>query len=70
MKKENEKNTKVVLFSDSRQSAAKLSAGIELDHFRDVLRWAILHALNGNNDVTTFLKQMYEKKDWLKTQNE
>ena len=64
MKKENEKNTKVVLFSDSRQSAAKLSAGIELDHFRDVLRWAILHALNGNNDVTTFLKQMYDKKDW------
>ena len=62
MKKENEKNTKVVLFSDSRQSAAKLSAGIELDHFRDVLRWAILHALNGNNEVTTFLKQMYEKR--------
>lgn len=64
MKKEKEKNTKVVLFSDSRQSAAKLSAGIELDHFRDVLRWSILNALNGKNEVTAFLKHMYDKKDW------
>lgn len=64
MKKEKEKNTKVVLFSDSRQSAAKLSAGIELDHYRDVLRWAILNALKGKNEVTAFLKEMYDKKDW------
>ena len=64
MKNANEKNTKVVLFSDSRQSAAKLSAGIELDHYRDVLRWAILHALNGKNEVSLFLKKMYEKKEW------
>lgn len=29
---------RLVLFSDSRQDAAKLSAGIEQDHYRDILR--------------------------------
>ena len=61
MKNENEDNTKVVLFSDSRQSAAKLSAGIELDHYRDVMRWAILGALKGNESVAGFLKSLFEK---------
>lgn len=60
MKNANETNTKVVLFSDSRQSAAKLSAGIELDHFRDVLRWAILNALNGSDEAISFLKKFRE----------
>ena len=60
MKNQNEANTKVVLFSDSRQSAAKLSAGIELDHFRDVLRWSILNALNSKNDDFSRLKELYE----------
>lgn len=61
MKKENESNTKVVLFSDSRQSAAKLSAGIELDHFRDVLRWSILNALKGDSSAVSFLKSVRGK---------
>lgn len=60
MKNERENNTKVVLFSDSRQSAAKLSAGIELDHYRDVLRWSILNALNGDNENITLLKNIRE----------
>lgn len=60
MKNAKETNTKVVLFSDSRQSAAKLSAGIELDHFRDVLRWAILNALNGSDEAIAFLKKFRE----------
>lgn len=60
MKNAKESNTKVVLFSDSRQSAAKLSAGIELDHFRDVLRWAILNALNGSDEAIAFLKRFRE----------
>lgn len=64
MKNAKENNTKVVLFSDSRQSAAKLSAGIELGHFRDVLRWAILHALNGSNEVVSFLKKLYDDQNW------
>lgn len=37
---------KLVLFTDSRQSAAKLSAGIELDHYHDMLRISLLDALN------------------------
>lgn len=61
MKNEKEDNTKVVLFSDSRQSAAKLSAGIELDHYRDVLRWAILGALRGNESSAEFLRTVFEK---------
>lgn len=36
---------KLVLFSDSRQAAAKLSAGIELDHYRDSMRAAILDSV-------------------------
>lgn len=64
MRNANEKNTKLVLFSDSRQSAAKLSAGIELDHYRDVLRWAILHSLNGNNKAVEILNK-YRKRDSL-----
>lgn len=60
MKNAKETNTKVVLFSDSRQSAAKLAAGIELDHFRDVLRWAILNALNGSDEAIAFLKKFRE----------
>lgn len=35
---------KLVIFSDSRQDAAKLAAGMELDHFRDVVRLALLEA--------------------------
>lgn len=62
MKNAKETNTKVVLFSDSRQSAAKLSAGIELDHYRDVLRWAILNALNGSNDAIEFLRKFRATK--------
>lgn len=62
MKNAKESNTKVVLFSDSRQSAAKLSAGIELDHFRDVLRWAILKALNGSDEAIAFLKKFRDAK--------
>jgi Lhr-like helicase len=37
-----DESRKLVIFSDSRQSAAKLAAGIELDHYRDVLRQTIL----------------------------
>ncbi len=36
---------KLVIFSDSRQDAAKLSAGMELDHFRDMTRLAMIDAL-------------------------
>ena len=37
---------KLVIFSDSRQDAAKLAAGMERDHFRDMVRLALIAALN------------------------
>jgi hypothetical protein len=37
---------KLVIFSDSRQDAAKLAAGMERDHFRDMIRLALIGALN------------------------
>ena len=35
---------KLVIFSDSRQDAAKLAGGMERDHFRDMVRIALLSA--------------------------
>ncbi|MBR2362870.1 MAG: DEAD/DEAH box helicase [Spirochaetaceae bacterium] len=49
---------KLVLFSDSRQAAAKLSAGIELDHYRDVLRSAIIKSLHSHSGTKPYLAQM------------
>lgn len=38
---------KLVIFSDSRQDAAKLAAGMDRDHFRDMVRVLLLAAMNG-----------------------
>ncbi|MFN7210516.1 MAG: DEAD/DEAH box helicase, partial [Aggregatilineales bacterium] len=35
---------KLVIFSDSRQEAAKLAAGIQRDHYRDLMRTALIQA--------------------------
>lgn len=53
---------KLVLFSDSRQSAAKLSAGIELDHYRDTIRLATIEALNENLALVKVLLNYRSKK--------
>lgn len=37
---------KLVIFSDSRQDAAKLAAGMERDHYRDLVRMALIQSLN------------------------
>ncbi|MDW8207217.1 MAG: DEAD/DEAH box helicase, partial [Chloroherpetonaceae bacterium] len=37
-------NRKLVIFTDSRQDAAKLAAGMERDHYRDMLRIAFMDA--------------------------
>ncbi len=42
---ENPSGRKLVVFSDSRQDAAKLSAGIRFAHYRDTLRQALAGAL-------------------------
>jgi hypothetical protein len=38
------KTRKLVIFADSRQDAAKLAAGMERDHFRDMVRVALVSA--------------------------
>lgn len=38
---------KLVIFSDSRQDAAKLAAGMERDHYRDMVRQLLLFAFQG-----------------------
>ena len=38
------RSRKLVIFCDSRQGAAKLSAGMELDHFRDMVRVCLVGA--------------------------
>lgn len=43
---------KLVLFSDSRQAAAKLAAGIELDHYRDIIRFELKHYISSRNEGT------------------
>lgn len=48
-------NRKLVLFSDSRQAAAKLAAGIELDHYRDTIRAAVLKNLDSKPDEKELL---------------
>lgn len=44
MPRDSRRERKLVVFSDSRQDAAKLSAGMEVDHFRDMVRLALLDA--------------------------
>ncbi|MBA4411163.1 MAG: hypothetical protein C0397_17315 [Odoribacter sp.] len=57
MRQEKDGNPKLVLFSDSRQSAAKLSAGIELDHYRDVLRKTVIESLESQDiNINILLK--------------
>ena len=62
LKKDNDKTAKVILFSDSRQAAAKLSAGIELDHYRDTLRWCLVKSLTIKEPAIDIIKQ-YRKEE-------
>lgn len=57
MRKNKLGNSKLILFSDSRQNAAKLSAGIELDHYRDVVRQVLLSSLNLQSSEYEFLNE-------------
>jgi DEAD/DEAH box helicase domain-containing protein len=53
------KTRKLVVFTDSRQDAAKLSAGIELDHYRDVVRQSMVRSFSRlGGDVRAFLKSV------------
>ncbi len=53
---------KLVIFSDSRQDAAKLAAGMERDHYRDMVRVALIDARQrANASLEAFLKQRAAK---------
>ena len=52
-----DKQRKLVVFTDSRQDAAKLAAGIELDHYRDLIRQSLVQGAERlGGDVSAFLK--------------
>ena len=55
--KDKKEKSKLILFSDSRQGAAKLSAGIELDHYRDEIRLAMLNSLDAESECLSYLKK-------------
>ena len=48
---------KLVVFSDSRQDAAKLSAGMRFSHYRDALRQALVAALAAQGGPQAFAAQ-------------
>jgi DEAD/DEAH box helicase domain-containing protein len=59
---------KLVLFSDSRQAAAKLAAGIELDHYRDTIRAILLNSLEVKSDEKELLKKFWLNKEQVTPQ--
>jgi len=61
---ESNEKRKLVVFSDSRQSAAKLSAGIEIDHYRDALRQAILSSFESNIGLLECLRLFREEQSY------
>ncbi|WP_228922846.1 DEAD/DEAH box helicase [Streptomyces sp. DH7] len=42
--------TKIVSFSDSRQDAARISAGLERSHYQDLIRQLVIHTLEDPQD--------------------
>lgn len=53
---------KLILFSDSRQDAAKLSAGIEKRHYQDLLRQLLVTSLSKRQISDLGLFEAYEKR--------
>jgi DEAD/DEAH box helicase domain-containing protein len=53
---------KLVVFTDSRQDAAKLAAGVELDHYRDLVRQTLLQGQKQlGGDLEAFLRLLDKK---------
>lgn len=65
--KKDPNNAKLVLFSDSRQAAAKLAAGIELDHYKDMVRSLLLKNLTNESQfyklLVAYLRENISKED-------
>lgn len=54
---------KLILFTDSRQAAAKLSAGIEMDHYRDTLRQLIVSEIRRIKKALNALQEKVKSRD-------
>ncbi|NJL03541.1 MAG: DEAD/DEAH box helicase [Chloroflexaceae bacterium] len=51
---------KLVIFSDSRQDAAKLAAGMERDHYRDMVRLSLIQAFRDYwDDLVGYMRAMF-----------
>lgn len=61
LQKKDPKSAKLVLFSDSRQAAAKLAAGIELDHYKDLVRYFLLKNLKDESKGFDLLIQFLNR---------
>nr|WP_315394795.1 DEAD/DEAH box helicase [uncultured Sphingobacterium sp.] len=61
LSKKDKGNAKLVLFSDSRQAAAKLAAGIELDHYRDLVRSILMTKVETEEEVYQLLHKYLDK---------
>ncbi|HLO87022.1 MAG TPA: DEAD/DEAH box helicase [Nostocaceae cyanobacterium] len=60
---------KLVIFSDSRQDAAKLAAGMEIDHYRDMVRLLLIQSLYEYwDDLIAFLRVTRQKVPGIITQ--
>src|SRR5690606_34032366 len=58
MREVEQENRELVVFSDSLQDAAKLAAGMERDHYRDMIRIALLDALReSSKDLAAAVRQ-------------
>lgn len=60
MRKQASDNPKLIAFSDSRQRAARLAAGIEMNHYRDLVRQVIVRSIQ-NNEYFKDLEGIYNK---------
>lgn len=58
----------LVIFTDSRQDAAKLSAGIEMDHYRDTLRQVTYQTLQNIISSDKELIELLKKSEYTKEQ--
>jgi DEAD/DEAH box helicase domain-containing protein len=55
---------KLVIFTDSRQDAAKLAAGMQRDHYRDLVRMTLIQTLKEYwGDLVSFLRFLASRSD-------
>lgn len=59
--------SKLIVFSDSRQACAKLSAGVEGNHYYDVLRTLLVYNIQKlvqeKEDIKTIIKKIYSNEN-------